>query len=139
MPAVVQSIRSRHDQRDLARIASAARLAQSRYDSLTLITAQLGQVASFAGARPLSTVLLSEIARVLPESSAVQNITIDSVGTGLLTVVGPHSDAILDALQRVPDVSGVHVLGPIVSDKLSASSLDRVATQFTVLEGSTAR
>ncbi|HEX6808718.1 MAG TPA: hypothetical protein VF118_12070 [Gemmatimonadaceae bacterium] len=132
-PTIAEAIVSRHDAHMLTRVERAARVAQARYDSLSVVTAQLAQVASFVGEHQPTTVLLAELTRALPDSSAVQRITIDSVGGGQLTVVGPHADAILEGLQRVPDISGLRVVGPIESDKSGASPLERVTARFSLM------
>lgn len=132
-PTIAEAIASRHDAHMLARVERAALVAQARYDSLSVVTAQLAQVASFVGERQQTTVLLAELARALPDSSALQRVIIDSLGGGQLTAVGPHADAVLEGLQRVPDISGLRVVGPIESDKSGASPLERVTARFSLM------
>lgn len=139
MPMLVETIVAQQDRRFLAHVRTSVEAAQARYDSLSLITRELTQAASFVAQHPSSTLLLSEIARALPDSCAVQQLSIDSVGAAMLTAVGPRADAILEGLQHVPDISALRVTGPIEADKSTTNPEERVTASFTLDEGRSAR
>jgi hypothetical protein len=95
------------------------------------VSAILRQARSFADSRTSMGTLLGELARLLPERSAVLNFEwIDAGNRGDVTVVTTNPTAVLAAMRRLPGVGTVELVGSVSRQQVAAQDLQRVTVRF---------
>ena len=98
---------------------------------LDRVSAILRQASSFAESRTGVSALLGELARLLPEHSAVVEFDWeDGTGRGKLTVVTTDPTAALAAVRRLPGIGTVEILGSVSRQSVGGQELQRVTIQF---------
>jgi len=115
-------------------------------DSLAQVTTALREAAAFSDRRHSVTVLLAELARVLPPRSALVAFHIDSSG-GTLVALTPDASALLANIEHLPGIAAPELVGPVTSEPIqsvaavnpptppqpaSLRTLDRVTVRFRV-------
>ncbi|HXB23555.1 MAG TPA: PilN domain-containing protein [Gemmatimonadaceae bacterium] len=113
----------------LASLANSTRAAQRAAHDNDLVTRALGEVATFDHGRRPITVLLSELAKTLPDSSALLAFHIDSTG-GSVVALTPRAGALLTRLERVPELASPEITGPVTRETARGHDVDRVAVRF---------
>jgi hypothetical protein len=104
-----------------------AALAQST--ALDQTTARLDEVERFASGRRAATLLLRDIATVLPDSTAIVAFRIDSAG-GTFTAVATHAADVIAALADVAGVAAPRLTGAITRETTGGTRLERAAIRF---------
>ncbi len=99
---------------------------------LDRVSAILQQARSFADTRTSIGGLLGELARLLPDQSAVLGFEwLDGERRGEITVVTTNPPAVLAAVRRLPGVATVELLGSISRQTVAGQDLQRVTIRFT--------
>jgi hypothetical protein len=99
---------------------------------LDKVTAILRQAQAFSGSRTTVSTLLGELARLLPQQSAVIEFEWeDAEGRGEVTVVTPDPTAVLAAVRRLPGIGAVELAGSVSRQSVAGQDLQRVVIQFT--------
>lgn len=109
----------------LARHRGAALHAKRELDD---VTHALGAVSDFAQQRTSATLLLAQLSEALPTGSALSTLKMDSAG-GMAIGVAPHAADIVHALESIPGITHVEILGPVSRDA-GAVPVDRVTVHF---------
>lgn len=120
------------EHRAIAHLAStmqSIRAAQRIAHDNDLVTRALGEVATFDRGRRPVTVLLSQMAAVLPDSSAILAVHVDSVG-GSVVALTPRAGAFLTRLERVPGVAAPEITGPVTRETARGHDIERVTVRF---------
>lgn len=113
----------------LAALAPQARGALAAEGELRRFTAALGDVAGFGDqARPASR-LLAAITRVLPDSAAMVSFRMDSSG-GHAVVLARRAQAALASLERVAEIAGPEIVGPVTRESAGGRDLERATIRF---------
>jgi hypothetical protein len=115
--------------------AVVASLARHRGDALRtereldVVMRAIGTVADFEQRRMSKTSLLAQLSEALPNGSALSTLKVDSTG-GMVIGVAPHAADIVHALESIPGVTHVEIVGPVSHDVANAASFDRVTVRF---------
>lgn len=96
---------------------------------LRLVTQSLDERAAFDARREGMTVLVDEIARALPESTALLSFRADSLDVNLVAL-GPRVTEVLPALGRVSGSHSVRVVGTLSHELVDGVRLERAAFRF---------
>jgi hypothetical protein len=105
------------------------RLASEAEAELARVTGALAEVAAFDAGRRSPTLLLADLARALPDGSALLTIRVDSVA-GTLVALSPRAASVLDPLERLPGITSLEVVGPVTREVLAERPLERVTLRF---------
>lgn len=108
--------------------SSAAAVARDRY-ATQQVDGALRQVRAFAATRRLVTPLLSSLSTQLPESTAIINLRVDTLG-GTVVTLSPLGTAIVAAVGNTPDVDGLQLSAPITREQVGPIELQRMAVRF---------
>jgi hypothetical protein len=106
----------------LARVSSAAAQARER-------SAVERHAHEFNGTRRSMLQLLGAVTNVLPESTAVASVRVDSLA-GTITILSPHSMPAVRALADAPQFEAMRVAGPIMHENSGGRELERVTVRF---------
>ena len=87
------------------------------------------QVSAFTASRRSMVSLLGQMTGVLPESTAIASIRVDSA-SGTLTVLSPRSMRALRGLAGLRAVEGVRVAGPVTREIIAGRELERMTVKF---------
>lgn len=93
------------------------------------LTAGLAEVAAFDRPRYPMTPLLADLARALPEESALVTLHL-SRDAGNLVALTPRAAVVLTKLESVPGIEGAEITGPVTREVLAGNTLERVAVRF---------
>jgi len=88
------------------------------------------RAARFAAERGRVTLILADLARALPESTAIVMMRLDSLG-GSFTIVGRGVTSVLPAISRVPNIADPRLVGSITRES-GAAQLGRAAFRFRI-------
>lgn len=120
--------------RRLAAIAPRARAAATRAARLGHARREAETIADLAaGARP-ATLLLTEIARALPERAALVALEVNaSTGTGSLVAIAPRATQVMDAVERVSAFASPTIEGPVTPESVGGTTVERLTVRVRVL------
>ncbi len=128
-PGVRASVDVRRSMR-LAERGEAARLEAERIEGeLLRVTAALDRVDRFASRRDDIPMLLAEVARALPDSTALLSLRVDSVETSL-SVLTPHAADVIVELANAEGVVSPRIIGSVVRDVGARTPLERATIRF---------
>jgi hypothetical protein len=96
---------------------------------LGLVTAALGEVASFEGSARVSTLLLHDLANALPPGAALLAIHMDSIG-GSIVAVAPRAGAVVTPLDHVAWLASPEIVGPVTREQAGGKEVERVTVRF---------
>jgi hypothetical protein len=113
----------------LVAIARATQAAQRIAHDNDLVTGALGEVAVFDRGRRPMTVLMSQLAYVLPDNSALLALHVDSAG-GSVVALTPRAGALLTRLERVPGLAAPEITGPVTRETARGHDVERVTVRF---------
>jgi hypothetical protein len=113
----------------LASVAKPTRAAQRIAHDNELVTRALGEVATFDRGRRPVTVILSGLAKVLPDGSALLAFHVDSAG-GSVVALTPRAGALLTRLERVPGLAAPEITGPVTRETTGGHDVERVTVRF---------
>jgi hypothetical protein len=97
--------------------------------NLRSITASLDQVDRFVARRGDVPLVLAELARVLPESTAVLGVHVDSVEVSLSILTPNAADAVTE-LTHAERVTSPRILGSVMRDAGKHASLERATIRL---------
>jgi hypothetical protein len=100
-----------------------------RERELRRTTATLGEVAAFDGGRRSATLLLADLTRALPDSSAIAAIRVDTAG-GTLVALTPRAATVLSGIERVPGIVAPEIPGPVTREAVRGRELERLTVRF---------
>ena len=130
-PAVRDALAIEHATTRLAALgaerAEAARLERE----LALVSAALDEVASFDRERQSPLAVLRAVADSLPEGQALVTLRLDTLG-GTAVVLAPRIAAAVGALDRLPVMTGVEIVGPVTREAVAGRELERATVRFTL-------
>lgn len=131
--AVAPGIRAAVDASRATRLAErgeAVRAEAERIeDELRSVTAALDRVDRFASRRVDIPLLLGELARAIPDSTALLSLRIDSVETSL-SVLTPRAADVIVELANVERVVSPRIVGSVVRDGGARTALERATIRF---------
>ena len=96
---------------------------------LARVSADLDQIQRFIAARRSAVRQLASITEVMPESTALVVLRLDSIG-GSFTALSPHVAGIIPALARADDVTAPRLAGAVTRELMSGAMLERAAVRF---------
>jgi hypothetical protein len=96
---------------------------------LNRVNALLAQIDGFQSSRGRTTMLLAELSRSLPESTAVVSLRLDSLDASLVAV-SPRATNIIPQLFGVPGVLSPQIVGSITREALGPIHLERATIRF---------
>ena len=131
--AVAPGIRASVDVGTTTRLAvrrEPVRVETERIESdLRNVTAALDRVERFVSRRDDISLLLAELARTLPDSSALLSLRIDSVETSL-SVLTPHAADVIVELANAERVVSPRIVGSVVRDAGARTPLERATIRL---------
>jgi hypothetical protein len=131
--AVAPGVRASVDASRATRLAErgkAVRVETERVESdLRQVVATLDRVDRFASRRDDIPLLLAELARTLPDSTALLSLRIDSVETSL-SVLTPHAADVIVELASAKRVVSPRIVGSVVRDAGARPPLERATIRF---------
>jgi hypothetical protein len=114
----------------LAERGEAVRMESERVESdLRQVTATLDRVDRFASRRDDIPLLLAELARTVPDSTALLSLRIDSAETSL-SVLTPHAADVIVELANAKRVVSPRIIGSVVRDAGARPPLERATIHF---------
>jgi hypothetical protein len=113
----------------LGRLAGPYRTALADRADLQRIVAVLEQVAAFESRRHSPTLLLGELARILPERTALTAVRLDSAG-GTIVALGPSAANVMITLEKASGLASPEMIGPITQEMIAGEQLERVTIRF---------
>jgi hypothetical protein len=128
-PGLASSVAEHRAIAHLASVAQSTRAAQRVAHDNELVTRALGEVAMFDRGRRPVTVLMSEIAKVLPDNSALLALHVDSAG-GSVVALTPRAGALLTRLERVSGLAAPEITGPVTRETALGHDVERVTVRF---------
>jgi len=128
-PGVRASIDAGRSMR-LAERGEAVRVEAERIEGeLRNATAALDRVDRFASRRDDIPLLLAELARTLPDSTALLSLRVDSLETSL-SVLTPHAADVIVELAKAERVVSPRIVGSVVRDAGAHTPLERATIRF---------
>jgi hypothetical protein len=97
--------------------------------NLGLVTAALGEVASFEGSARVSTLLLHDLANALPPGAALLAFHMDSAG-GSIVAIAPRAGAVVTPLDHLPWLASPEIVGPVTREQAGGREVERVTVRF---------
>jgi len=91
------------------------RAAQADIDALARVSAPLAALDAFAQGRGSPARVLADLARELPRRAALVSFVVDTAG-GTVVATAPRVAGVIAALERVPGITAVTIVGPILSE-----------------------
>jgi hypothetical protein len=89
----------------------------------------LSQARAFGDSRTSVSALLGDVARLLPQNSALLAFEwLDDRGE--ITVVTDNPSGVLAALRRVPGIGSVELLGSVTRQSVGTQELQRITVRF---------
>jgi hypothetical protein len=131
LPGIAASRVAAQAEARLATLDVERRMAAEAEAELVRVTAALVEAAAFDAGRRSATLLLADLARALPEGSAVLTIRVDTAA-GTMVVLSPRTASVLDPLERLPAIVSVEVVGPVTREQVGERALERVALRFAL-------
>ena len=119
---------SRTDARMRVHRTEQARFARATVDARRATAAVL-RVDAFRAERRSMVALLGQLTDVLPDSTAVTSMRVDSLG-GTISLASPRAMEAVRAMVGLDPLDGVQVAGPLLRDNTSGSELERVTLRF---------
>lgn len=114
----------------LATIQGKRRAAADAERELQRVTAALREVAAFDSLRRSPLLALADLARALPEGSALVSVRADSAG-GSIVALAPRAAAVLVPLEKVPEIGAAEIVGPVTSELAAGRQVERLTVRFT--------
>lgn len=96
---------------------------------LSRVSHELEQIQQFVAKRRSAVRLLASITAVLPESTAIVSLRVDSVG-GTFTALAPHIADVIPALAAADDVTAPRLAGAVTREVMAGALLERAAIRF---------
>ncbi|MBX6332251.1 MAG: hypothetical protein IRY91_10440 [Gemmatimonadaceae bacterium] len=131
-PALVARHVARRDAARLAALRRAEAQTVAAERDLAQVTAALCEVATFTEGRRSVTLLLRDVARMLPKGSALVAFTVDSAG-GTLVALAPRAAHVVDALEHVPGLASPEIIGPVTTEMAGTTPVERVTVRFRLV------
>jgi hypothetical protein len=117
--------------RQLTELASRSARARATEADLARVSAALGEVAAFDSGGRSMVETLAAVARALPAGAAVMALHADSGGGSLVAVASrAGGSAVLAALDRVPELVGPEIVGPVTREQQGGHEVERVTVRF---------
>jgi hypothetical protein len=113
----------------LVAVAGPSGTARRMARDIELVTGALSEVGTFDRGRRPATMLLADLARVLPDGAALLALHVDSVG-GSIVALTPQAAALLTHLERVPGLAAPEITGPVTREIAGGHDLERVTVRF---------
>jgi len=117
------------------RVAHACKRYRARYwehcvgDGTVLLPSARAAVDAVRARRGRITLLLGAFSRVLPESTAIVELRIDSTG-GSFTALSPHAADILPQLAGIDGATSARIAGTITRENVAGAQLERATFRF---------
>jgi hypothetical protein len=113
----------------LAQVQRQRRAASAAERELATVTRALREVAAFDSARRSPILALADLARALPEGSALVAVRADTAG-GSIVALAPRAAAVMAPLERVPGIGSPEIVGPVTSEVAAGRRVERVTVRF---------
>lgn len=122
--------RAESSARELARaIAPSARGIAASRNELRRFESALGAAAAFGDEARRTMAVLAELTRVLPESTAIVGLRMDSTGATIVLVTR-RSGSVLSALDRSTVFTALEVIGPVTRESAAGHELERLTVRL---------
>jgi len=116
-PGLSESVAAHTASRVLRATAAQQRVARATADSLASMNAALAAAATFSAARRPVTLTLAQLARALPEGSAMTAYRVDTAG-GSLIALAPHASELVSELEHDPAITAIEIVGPVAQETI---------------------
>lgn len=136
IPPVIATYQGTAAQRAAARLEPQARMARDDARALTRASTLLAAAGAFEQSRRSVTQLLRDLTRALPDGAALAEFELDSTGAGSLVAYAPRAAEVVDAVERVPGLTGPAIIGPVTQETVGALALERVTVRFMLVPSS---
>ena len=101
---------------------------------LSRSVATLDRVERFREARGRTTLLLGALSQVLPESTALVSLRVDTLD-GTFVALAPHAAEILPQLEGVVDIVSPRIVGSLTKETVAGVQLERATVRFRRVRG----
>lgn len=128
-PVLAATLALRADTRALAATRAPVEAALARERALEATTTLLTELDAFARDRRSATLLLADLAHALPTASAMVDLQVDSAG-GTLVALAPRAADVVKAVDALPTLSGVAIVGPVTRETAGTREVERVTLRF---------
>jgi hypothetical protein len=92
-------------------------------------TSALNEIGRFSEDRRSASLILASIARALPDSTAILNVRIDSVGV-TITLLSARAASIVPRLATIPTIVDPRIVGAVSRESVGGRQLQRIAVRF---------
>lgn len=116
----------------LAGLATRQREVLATQQTLMQLTRALQRGAAFADERPAMARLLASITQVMPATTALLNLRVDSAGGNLLAL-SPHGAEVFAAISQIPGLGRAQITAPLTRETIEGVELERVSIRFQIL------
>jgi hypothetical protein len=128
-PGVRAATFTRHASAELQHLERMHLDVQHAEAEVAATVARLQPIDELRAHRGMLTLLVGEIARALPESTAILTLRIDSLG-GTLTVLATHATDVLPQLAELRNIASVRIVGPVTRETVAGAQLERATIRF---------
>jgi hypothetical protein len=128
-PGIAATVSQRAAQRRIAAVADVRRSVILAERELTRVTGALNEVAAFDSGSIPATMLLANLTRTMPEGAAVVALHVSEEG-GTMVALAPRAAAVLAAVERVPEIEGAEIVGPVTPEAVGTHTLERLSIRF---------
>jgi len=132
-PGMAATREAQRAEKRVAQLNEARNATLTARGQLQLFTTALQTIGRFGEKRLPTIALLNEFTRALPERSAILTLHADSAG-GTIVAITPAAASFVGALERIPSVTNVEIIGPVTSEAAGADALERITLRFRYLE-----
>lgn len=130
-PGVAARFAERAAMARLTKLAAVRRDVTFAEREFVKLTDALSEVAAFDGPRYPMTPLLADLARALPDESALVTLRL-ARDAGNLVALTPRAAVVLTKLETIPGIEGAEIIGPVTREVLAGKTLERVTVRFRV-------
>jgi hypothetical protein len=130
-PGVAAGRRASHDARKLEQLRGTLGVWSPALTSLRHTTAALNEIGTFLAERRSVALLLGGLSRALPDSTAIVNLRVDSLG-GTMTLLSRTAASIVPRVATVQPVVEPRIVGAVTRETVSGRQLQRVTVRFAL-------
>ena len=120
---------------ELEALSDKRRIVAGAEAELGRVSATLDEIDAFARERRSSVAALAELTRALPPDCAFLDLQLDSAG-GSAVALAPRAATVLSALDRLPMLVGVELVGPVTRENAGGRDLERASFHFRLAQPS---
>lgn len=128
-PTIAARLASRRAEATLAALAPRRAVAARAAADLDRVSRALGEISEFSANLRSPVGLLGALTESLPASAQLASVQTDTTG-GTIVALALHAGQVVDRLDRMPQLAGVQVVGPVTREYVANVEKERVTVRF---------